>query len=125
MARSQQRSNRKPSGGRYHGTISKRKYELVGFPANTKLSKEKKVRTNRILGGKVKRSILATNEVNVTDKKGKTVKTEILNVVGNLANPHLVRRNIITKGAVVETKLGKVRITSRPGQEGSINGVLI
>ena len=61
----------------------------------------------------------------LTDKKGKTTKTQILNVIENAANPHLVRRNIITKGAIVETKLGKVKVTSRPGQEGMISGMLV
>ena len=28
-------------------------------------------------------------------------------------------------GAVVETEIGKVKITSRPGQKGIVNGVLI
>ena len=37
----------------------------------------------------------------------------------------LVRRNIITKGSIVETKLGKAKVTCRPGQEGSVNGVLL
>jgi len=32
---------------------------------------------------------------------------------------------ILTKGAIVETELGKVKITSRPGQDGVLNGVLI
>ena len=64
-------------------------------------------------------------QINLTLKSGKTQKTEILNVVGNPANPNLVRRNILTKGAVVETKLGRARITSRPGQEGTINGILV
>jgi len=68
---------------------------------------------------------LSAKEVNVSDQKGKTQKTEILNVVENPANPNLVRRNVITKGAVVETKLGRVRVTSRPGQEGTVNGVLV
>ena len=48
-----------------------------------------------------------------------------MNVIENPSNPHLVRRNILTKGAVVETKLGKAKVTSRPGQEGTLNGVLI
>ena len=64
-------------------------------------------------------------EINVTDKNGKTTKTEMVNVVENPANPNLVRRNVITKGAVVETKLGKARVTSRPGQEGVVNGILV
>ena len=73
----------------------------------------------------MKYSLLTADQVNVCDKKGKATKVEIINVVENPANPHLVRRNIITKGAIVETKLGKVRITSRPGQEAALNGVLI
>ncbi len=125
MAQSQRRSLRKASGGRYHYSRSKKKLELAGFPASTKLSKTRKVVKSREMGGSKKQVTLSTNLINVTDKKGKTTKTEITNVVGNPANPQLVIRNIITKGAIVETKLGKARITSRPGQEGTLNGVLI
>lgn len=125
MANSQRRSVRKASGGRYHFSRSKIKCELGGFPASTKLSKTRKVVSARGLGGKRKQVTLSTNLINVTDKKGKTTKTEILNVVGNPANIQLVIRNIITKGAIVETKLGKVKVTSRPGQEGTLSGVLV
>ena len=63
---------------------------------------------------------------NVLDPKTKKVKkAKIKVVVENKANVNFVRRNIITKGSVVNTKLGKVRVTSRPGQEGFVNGVLI
>tara|TARA_Y100000310_G_scaffold310403_1_gene355609 strand:+ start:589 stop:966 length:378 start_codon:yes stop_codon:yes gene_type:complete len=125
MARSQERSRRKASGGRYHSSRSKKKSELAGYAANTRLAEETKVRTKRILGGNQKRSLLSTKSINVTDKKGKTTKSEILNVIENSANPNLVRRNVITKGAIVETKLGKAKVTSRPGQEGLVNGVLL
>jgi small subunit ribosomal protein S8e len=40
-------------------------------------------------------------------------------------NPEYVRMNIITRGAVVETSLGKVKITNRVGQDGFVNGVLV
>ncbi|MDO5821049.1 MAG: 30S ribosomal protein S8e, partial [Methanobrevibacter sp.] len=33
--------------------------------------------------------------------------------------------NIITKGAIVETEIGNAKVTSRPGQDGIINGVLL
>jgi len=46
-------------------------------------------------------------------------------VVSSEANRHFVRRNIITKGAIVRTEAGDAKITSRPGQEGAINAVLI
>lgn len=125
MARSQERSKRKVSGGRYHSHRTKRKYELASFPAMTKLSAERKVRVTGTIGGNIKKSLLNVKEINVADKKGKTKKTEILNVLENPGNPNLVIRNIITKGSIVETKLGKARVTSRPGQEGSVNGILI
>ena len=40
-------------------------------------------------------------------------------------DPNYVRRNILTKGAIVETELGRARITSRPGMDGIISGVVI
>jgi small subunit ribosomal protein S8e len=125
MARSQERSNRKASGGRYHPSRSKRKAELARFSATTKIADEKRVRATRTLGGNSKRSLLQGKDANVTDKKGKTVKTEIVNVLENAANPNLVRRNVLTKGAIIETKIGKARVTSRPGQEGAVNAVLV
>ena len=125
MARSQRRSQRKASGARYSSSRSKKKSELAGFEALTKIGDEKRVRSKRILGGNNKRALLVTKEINVADKKGKTSKTEVINVLENPANPNLVRRNILTKGAVVETKLGKAKVTSRPGQEGILNAVLI
>src|SRR3989338_4725639 len=125
MARSQQRSQRKSSGGRYHYQRTKRKYELAGYPANTKLAEKRKVRSKRTIGGNRKLSLLETAQINLTDKKGKAVAAKILNVVENPANHHLVRRNIITKGSIVETGKGRARVTSRPGQEAAVNGVLV
>ena len=125
MAQSQHKSKRKASGGRLRDSRTKRKFELAGFPAQTKVSDKIVLRTKRTIGGNEKNRILATNVVNVSDKKGKTQKVEVKNVLENPANPHLVRRNIVTKGAIVETPLGKVQITSRPGQEGTVNGKLL
>ena len=124
MARSQFRSNRKVTGGRYHSYRTKKRNELSGFAANTKLG-ERRAQTKRILGGHIKQGLLSANEISVTDKKGKSAKTTIINVVENPANSNLVRRNIITKGCVVETKMGRARVTSRPGQEGSVSGKLL
>ena len=124
MARSQARSKRKASGGRYRKIVGKIKSELARPTSQTKLA-ERKGKTLRIKGGNIKKLLLSADEINITDKKGKTQKTKILNVLENPANPNLVRRNIITKGAIVETKLGKVKITSRPGQEGNLSGIMI
>jgi small subunit ribosomal protein S8e len=35
------------------------------------------------------------------------------------------RRGVITKGAEIETSLGIARVTSRPGNDGVINAILI
>ena len=47
------------------------------------------------------------------------------NVAGNDADPNYVRRNIVTKGAILETDAGMVRVTSRPGMHGVVSGVLV
>src|SRR3989338_7599208 len=125
MARTAHRSLRKVSGGRYRSYRTKRKFELAGLPIMTKLYFEKKVLGLRTLGGHEKRALLSAKEINVTDKNGKTTKTEMVNVVENPANPNLVRRNVITKGGVVETKLGEGRVPRRAGQEGVVNGILV
>ena len=123
MARSQQRSKKKPSGGRYH-KITKKLKQLAGIPALTKIDKQR-VKEKRTHGGDNKLSLLSTNIINVQNQKTKKFqKSEIMKVLENTANRHYVRRNILTKGTIVETKIGKVKITSRPGQEGSINGIL-
>jgi small subunit ribosomal protein S8e len=62
----------------------------------------------------------------VTDvKSGKTEKVEITRVVKNPANVDYDRRGVITRGAVIETSLGLARVTSRPGQHGMLNAVLV
>lgn len=125
MAISQARSNKKPSGSRYKSCKKKRLYELGSLPTHTKLDKRKS-RKVRVLGGNTKTKLLSDETVNIVDKKTKKVeKVKIKGVVENPANRHFVRRNILTKGTVIETEKGKARITSRPGQEGVINAVLL
>ena len=57
--------------------------------------------------------------------KGKNKKVEIKNVLETPSNRFLARQNILTKGTIVDTETGKVKITNRPSQEGMINGILI
>jgi len=46
-------------------------------------------------------------------------------LIENKANKEFLRKRIITKGAIIETELGKAVVTSRPGQDGVINAKLI
>ena len=57
-------------------------------------------------------------------KTGKVQLSKVVTVKSNPANPNYVQRNIITKGAIVQTELGVARVTSRPGQDGVVNAVL-
>jgi small subunit ribosomal protein S8e len=87
---------------------------------------EPKRKVERGRGGNIKIKVLSEKYVCVTDiKTGKTEKAEILRVVKNPANVDYDRRGVITKGAIIETSLGLARVTSRPGQDGVINAILI
>lgn len=119
------RSKRKPSGGRLKRLRKKRKFERGSGFLETRIDK-RRVKTKRTTGGDRKIKLQAADKVNVIDTKtGKRISTRILSVEENQANPHYVRRNIITKGAVIKTEAGLARVTSRPGQNGVINAVLI
>ena len=80
----------------------------------------------RTLGNNRKTRAKTINVAYVIDQKtSKTIKAEIKSVVGNPANLNYIRRNILNKGAIIETNLGKARVTSRPGQTGTVNAILM
>ncbi len=125
MALWQGQSKRNSTGRRIRYHRGKRKFE-IGRESHLSTIGNPKTKPVRTKGNNRKTRILTTNIAYVLDPKtGKTTKTEIETVIENSANIHYVRRNIINKGAVVNTKLGKARITSRPGQHGSIQAVLL
>ncbi|RLG18918.1 30S ribosomal protein S8e [Nanoarchaeota archaeon] len=125
MALSQRRSRRKVTGGKYKKQRDKKKMELAGREHLTRIG-EKRVTLVRMRGGKLKTKALSLDKANVYDPKSKTYKVvSIKSVIENKANRHYVRRQIITKGAIIETDLGKAIVTNRPSQEGFINAKLI
>ncbi|HLE75111.1 MAG TPA: 30S ribosomal protein S8e [Candidatus Bathyarchaeia archaeon] len=116
---------KKLTGGRKRAYRVKRKFETGSFPAETTLG-EPKTKNVRGYGGNIKVKALKAKYASVTDPKtGKTEKTEILRVVKNSANVDYNRRGVITRGAEIETSLGLARVTSRPGNDGVINAVLL
>ena len=126
MAIVQAKSRRKPSGSRYKSAIHKKTLALLGSPATLTKLGATKVESKRMRGGHAKQSLKSTSKVNVYNPaQKKYVVAEIKTITDNLANKNFVRRNIMTKGAIVETSVGKAKITSRPGQEGMINAVLL
>ncbi|USG99790.1 30S ribosomal protein S8e [Thermococcus argininiproducens] len=125
MAIWQGRSLKKPSGGRIIFARKKRKRELGREPAFTRVVEDKEERKIiRTYGGNRKVRLVKALYANVFEN-GKGKKVKIISVVENPANRQYVRRNIITKGAIIQTEIGKALVTSRPGQEGIVNAVLI
>ncbi|MBN2330332.1 MAG: 30S ribosomal protein S8e [Candidatus Aenigmarchaeota archaeon] len=119
------RSRKKPTGGRLHRLRNKRRTDRGSLFIDTKIGKTQLAK-KRVTGGSVKLRLKSAESVNVADPKtGKVTKVPIISVKGNDANPHYVRRNVITLGALIETKLGTAKVTSRPGQDGIVNAVLL
>ncbi|MHA1684186.1 MAG: 30S ribosomal protein S8e [Promethearchaeota archaeon] len=121
MAKWQKDSVRKFTGGKRHTARGKRKRELGRYPVETRIG-ERSVKRKRIRGGKIKLRVAHDDKINVSDG-GKTQSLKILEVIFNPSNKDMDRRKIITKGTIVRTKIGNVRVTSSPGQVPLINGI--
>lgn len=116
---------KKATGGKLKQSRSKRRYELGREPTLTRVGNTSR-KIQRGLGGNTKAILMLASEANVYDPKSKsTKKTKIVTVKANPANPHYVQRNILNKGTVIQTEAGEARITSRPGQDGVVNAVLL
>lgn len=102
----------------------KRRYEKGSFPTETTLGKPKR-KVSRRRGGNKKVRLLSVQRANISDPSGKTQKVEILRVIRNPAIVDYDRRGVITKGTIIETPLGTARVTSRPGQDGIVNAILV
>lgn len=117
------KKGRKISGGKYHKQKKRKAYEMPGQKRSVRLGEIKR-KTKRVAGGNKKTHLLNAKLVNVVTKD-KSQKVEIKNVLDTPSNRFLARQNVITKGTIVETSLGKVKITNRPSQEGVVNGILL
>lgn len=117
------KTGRKVSGGKYKKARKKKLYELIGQKRIVRIGEEKRKKFI-VRGGNKKTFLTKVKFVNALID-GKTKKIEIKNVLETPSNKFLARQNVVTKGAIVETDLGKVKITNRPSQEGMVNGILL
>jgi small subunit ribosomal protein S8e len=117
------RAGRKETGGKYKRP---KKKKSTGRQKQTRIVKlgEPKTKTIRGRGATQKLVSLSENKANVI-AKGKAKKSLIKNVLETPSNTFLARQNILVKGAIIETELGKAKITNRPSQEGNIQAILI
>ncbi|MEZ3162797.1 30S ribosomal protein S8e [Halorubrum sp. RMP-47] len=119
----QGRSTRKRTGGRLKHASNKKRHQLGREPAETTVG-ETRLQYIDSRGTEQKVRALSTDVAQVA-ADGEVSEAEIENVVDNPANVNYARRNIITKGAVIKTSAGRARVTSRPGQTGQVNAVLL
>jgi len=120
------RAQKKESGGRYKITRGKRLFMKGNRPTLTVIDETHKIKVVKTKGNGRKSRVLRASKVNLFDPKTKKfLQAQLKSVTECPADDHYVRRNIFVKGAIVETDKGKARITSRPGQNGNINAVLI
>ncbi|SEH65247.1 MULTISPECIES: 30S ribosomal protein S8e [Halopenitus] len=119
----QGRSTRKRTGGRLRPSHDKKRHQLGREAAETTVG-EPRFQYIDARGTEEKVRALSTNVAQVS-VDGETVSAEIENVVENPSNVNYVRRNILTKGAIIETSEGRARVTSRPGQTGLVNAVAV
>lgn len=117
-------SRRKSTGGRKYPNSKRKKREIGGEFSETELG-DHEVKHKDARGSGEKVALQQTSTVSVSQDDGTTTQADIEAVVENPANPDYVRRDIITKGTIVRTSEGRVRITSRPGQNGSLSGVAV
>lgn len=119
------RSGRTDTGSRVKKFKGKRKYEMGRTPTETIMGEPKRKKIDS--KGKANKSpLMRTNMVNVTDPKdGTTSRAELQDVEENSASVDYQRRKVITRGTIIKTSKGRARVTSRPGQDGVINAILI
>ena len=118
------KTGRRITGSKYKKARKKKLYEMPGQARIVKFGGERRKHLS-IRSGIKKVVLFKASVINVVTKDGKAKKAEIKNVIETPSNKFLARQNILTKGTIVETELGKVRITNRPSQEGMVNGIVV
>lgn len=119
------RSTRTSTGARLRQLRSKRKHQMGRDPTETLMGETKRITIDSRRKAK-KTPALRLTQVNVTNPaKNVTSRAELQDVEKNPANMDYQRRKVITRGTIIKTSKGRARVTSRPGQDGILNAVLI
>jgi len=114
----------KITGGRRYPNRTRRKFQLDRYPVETLLG-EHVIVTRKVRGHSSKDALKTTDFVNLAIPGDKVKKTKITKVLKNPSNNDYERRGVISKGAILETQDGQCRVVSRPGQDGTVNAILI
>ena len=114
----------KITGGRRSPLRIRRKYETDRYP-NEAINGAQVTVTRRVRGSNNKVALKSIDFVNLATGNAKVVKAKIIKVLDNATNNDYKRRAIISKRAILETKEGKCKVVSKPGQTGIANAVLL
>ncbi|MGC8669581.1 MAG: 30S ribosomal protein S8e [Candidatus Micrarchaeia archaeon] len=121
---SRSNTKRKGNGKQVRKIRDKRRSEIGGYFASTKLSQNNVSEKVRRRGGNVSVKLKHISFANVLTKDGYK-KAKITEVIESKDNKNFARQNLITKGTVINTELGKAIVLNRPGREGTVNAKLI
>jgi small subunit ribosomal protein S8e len=125
---SRSKTKREGNGKRKIKFRDKKRYEIGNYFTATKLADAKKEKDAtsdvRRRGGKVTVKLKSAAFANLLTKSGYK-KVRIKGVLESKDNRNFARQNLITKGTVINTDLGKAVVTNRPGREGSVNAKLL
>ena len=119
------KQTKKKTGAKFARHHDKKLAHYGGHFASTKVSDEDERVKARKRGGSKKIVSLYAAYANVVMADGKIKKAKIKTVLDSPNNPNFKRMNIITKGVIIETEVGKAKVTSRPGQDGVVNAKII
>lgn len=114
----------KITGGRRHPLRTRRKYEIDRYPNEALMGPAITV-TRKVRGKNQKTGLKTIDFVNLAIPNSKVKRTKIVKVLENPANSDYQRRGVISKGAILETEDGKCKVVSKPGQDGTVNAILI
>ena len=124
MTQDHGRSTRTKSGSRNGRYRKPRKHEMGSSFSAPETGDEFRTEDKRTRGGDKKNFVRTSDRLNLA-VDGEVKNVDIQAVEDNPANSEFVRRSLLTKGTIVRTPEGEARITSRPGQDGNINAVLV
>ena len=98
--------------------MKKKQRDREGLPANTRLHSRPKVKQVRTRGGAEKTVALRLREGNfAVPSKGIAARCTVKEILYNPAGIDLVRRGILTKGAIVRLNISPLQAKQQPTEE--------
>jgi small subunit ribosomal protein S8e len=102
----------------------KKRSEVGNYFSATKMSDANVSAERRRRGGVMGIKLKKVGFVNLLTKDGYK-KAKVTAILESPDNRNFARQQILTKGTIINTDLGKAVVLNRPGREGAINAKLV